>query len=222
MGNYYGGLGSQWLETIVEKFEYKYKDRSFENGRVGVQVIIDNQKNGMEGNELIGTMSTKRDEVFFTENVNYYDMKNAGVLANITDVLTEDMADVGESGKTILSKLDLTFRDYYNISEKYYALPFYDGFYYLVYDVDLFDNKCYYFNNQGDFINNLSEEKSVGPDGVPNTYDDGPPQTYEQFFKLMDYMVTDGITPMIWSGQYMNGYTTRFMSSLISDYAFAK
>ena len=37
VGNWNGGVGTEWLESAIKKFEEKYKDVSFEEGKKGVQ-----------------------------------------------------------------------------------------------------------------------------------------------------------------------------------------
>ena len=78
----------------------------------------------------------------------------------------------------------------------YYALPHYEIYTGLVYDADLFTEKAFYFAKGGGWTDEDSE-KSCGPDGIYNTYDDGLPSSYEEFYKMMDKMVDEffeGIT----------------------------
>lgn len=97
----------------------------------------------------------------------------------------------------------------------------------LVYNVDLFEEKRYYFakGKSADalpagadlddydtvsdlFIQDLDEERSYGPDGRtgidPDTnedysIDDGLPATYNDFRALITYMKNDKTIPFIWS-----------------------
>ena len=61
VGNWNGGVGTEWLESAIAKFEDKYKDTSFEEGKKGVQVIIGtNNKTTMEGETLKELIGEKR------------------------------------------------------------------------------------------------------------------------------------------------------------------
>lgn len=84
IGNYDGGLGHEWIEKTAALFEEKFKDVSFEDGKKGVEIVIDNGKDNMSGNTLLADMPSSRDSVFFTESVDYYDLISRGVVADIT------------------------------------------------------------------------------------------------------------------------------------------
>ena len=69
-----GGPEDDWLQAAIQKFEEKYADVSFEEGKKGVQVIIGScNKTTMEGETLKNLILTadNKDEVFFTEGVFY-------------------------------------------------------------------------------------------------------------------------------------------------------
>lgn len=93
VGNFNGGIGDEWLKNAITKFEEKYKDTSFEEGKTGVQVLIgDNNKTTMVGPELEKIISTSQNEVFFTESVYYYDWISKGLIADITDAVTNPLS----------------------------------------------------------------------------------------------------------------------------------
>ena len=61
-------------------------------------------------------------------------------------------------------------------------------------------------------------QKSAGPDGDMNTtYDNGLPATYEEFFKLADYMVRKNIVPITWAGNVQT-YVSSLLTSLWADF----
>lgn len=224
VGTYDGGVGGAWLEEAAARFEEKYKDAThFQEGRVGVKVSVDPDKTNYSGQQLMEKALTK--DVYFTEGVEYYTFVNRGKVANITDVVTGSMSTYGESG-TIEDKLDATFKSYLTAKDgQYYMLPFYDGFYGFVYDVDLFEAEGFYLDKDGDFIS-LSDEsqraefeanKSNGPDGKKGTYDDGLPATYDQFIALADQIVAKGCVPFCYSGTY-NDYVSKACRAFIADY----
>ena len=97
-------------------------------------------------------------------------------------------------------------------------MPFFNGYTGIVYDVDLFDSKGLYFKADGTLGAKLADtNKGMGPDGQANTYDDGLPQTYAQFFTLCKHMSDKGIIPFIWTGQYAAAYTSYLYDALFYD-----
>ena len=220
-----GGVGRAWLDDAAARFEELYKDATnFQEGRTGVNIIVDGSKDKYGGKTLSEKALNK--DVYFTEGVDYYDFVNKGKVADITDVLTGSMTTYGESG-TIEDKMDNSFKSFMTAGTegKYYMVPFYDGFYGFIYDIDLFESEGFYFDQDGDFLM-LSDEsereefeanKSNGPDGKKGTYDDGLPATYEQMISLVDQIVAKSCIPFCYSGMY-NDYVSKAFRAFIADY----
>ena len=104
VGNYAGGIGDEWLMSAIAKFEEKYADVSFEEGKTGVQVLIgDNNKTSMIGTELVKLVSNPQNEVFFPETVSYYEWVEKGLMYDITDMATNPLSDFDEE-KSITDK----------------------------------------------------------------------------------------------------------------------
>ena len=221
VSNYNGGFGDEWLRKAIAKFEETYKDVSYEPGKKGVQVMVANAK--LATHELQTTMLSGRNEVFFTENVYYYDYLAKDLLLDITDVLTEPLNEFGEEN-TIEGKLTAQQKEFYNTDGKYYGIPHYSGYFGISYDKDLFDRYGLYFarnadnGNDGFIIPNVDTEKSLGRDGIEGTDDDGLPVTYDDFFKLCDQMVSRNIKPFVWTGLYSDIYLEGMMQALYADY----
>ena len=224
VATYDGGVGKAWLVEAAKRFEEKYKDATnFQEGKVGVQVDVKGDKVKYGGVNLGDKALTE--DVYFTEGVEYYTYVNRQKVADITDVVQGSLSAYGEN-KTIESKLDDSFKSYLTAKDgKYYMLPFYDGFYGFVYDVDLFEEEGFYFDAEGDFLRLADESgraafeaaKSNGPDGQKNTYDDGLPATYAQFLSLVDYIVSKNVVPFCYSGGY-DDYVSKAMRAFIADY----
>ena len=220
-----GGVGRAWLDDAAARFEEMYKDATnFQEGRTGVNIIVDGSKDKYGGKTLSEKALNK--DVYFTEGVDYYDFVNKDKVADITDVLMGSMAAYGESG-TIEDKMDDSFKSFMTTGTngKYYMVPFYDGFYGFIYDIDLFESEGFYFDQDGDFLM-LSDEsereefeanKSNGPDGKKGTYDDGLPATYEQMISLVDQIVAKSCIPFCYSGMY-NDYVSKAFRAFIADY----
>ncbi len=214
--SYEGGIGNEWLDAAIKAFEAKYANVSFEEGKMGVQIVPDKQKVG--AHSMIDTFPNSTYDVIFSEGLRYNEWASKGNLLDLTDLVGE----VGEDEKSIYSKLSadridgLTARD-----GKIYALPHYEAFRGVIYDIDLFvDNNLYFASDRtySDFVLSANQAKSAGPDGKVGTTDDGLPATYEEFFKLCDEMVSKGITPFVWSGE-QNAYSEFLLYALADTWA---
>ena len=208
IGNYNGGLGYTWLQKAGDLFEEKYANVSFQSGKTGVQIMIDNNKDNYTGTQLMSSIKTARQDVYFTQDVNYYDAVANNLFADISDIVTEkfDSVDLGEGVKTysVEDKLSSELKNYFKVDGKYYGLPFASPIYGIVYDVDLFNQKRLYFLANGEVTGSKDKGDvlSAGSDGIQGTYDDGLPATWEQFKVLMRKMIERGLTPFTWSGLY--------------------
>ena len=79
IGNYYGGLGDQWLKVLTKEYEETHPD---------VQFKIENDKTPYLLDNIINNISTSKCSMIFTEKIYYYDMVSRGLIADITDVVT--------------------------------------------------------------------------------------------------------------------------------------
>ena len=212
ISTYEGGVGDQWLKNAARIFEEKNKDRTdFEEGKTGIQIHITAGRNA-SGKTLEYAELNK--DIYFTEAVNYYSLSNQGKLADITDILTTPNAE--DDNKKIIDKIDDNLLSYLNRNDKYYAVPFYDCIYGLVYDKDLFHDRSFYMRDDGSFTNQESQF-GTGPNGISGDWDDGLPKTYDQFASLMARMRTSKVTPFTYSNSIATWYTTRALCSWWSD-----
>ena len=221
VGNYNGGLGSAWLQAVIDEF-------MAENPTWGVW--IDNDKDLYNDGTLYDNIATNRQALYFVNGITYQNYVAGGKLAEITDIVTENLPGEEES---IEDKMNDTLRDYYKTGGgQYYAVPFFDAPFGTVYDVDLFEEEYLYFDEDGRMICDvdayfdasgnltqpLDELKSAGPDGdSTTTFDNGLPATYDQWTKLLQTMQSFGITPYIWTGEYVY-YRYRYLASIWADY----
>jgi spermidine/putrescine-binding protein len=233
IGNYSGGIGSEWLNAAKAEFEEKYKDRSFQDGKTGVQIFITNDKSPYLGPNLFATIGVDREEVFFAEYmVNLHDFISGGKLYPITRAVTEKAE--GEQ-RSIEDRLSAEQKDYFKVNGEYYAVPHYETYHSIVYDEGLFDKRLLYFadtgfGNEDGFVRlqdvtyeehgwvvkNQTSKLSVGPDGVKGTSDDGLPRTYEEFFRLCKKMKDLNIIPLSWTGKH--DYLLELLVALWADY----
>ena len=234
---YNGGLRDVWINDVITEFKKDFADYSFEEGKLGVDVDLSSSKDHRGANYKMSTLDTDFD-VFFLEDVDYYDFKVAGNFYDITDVVTnkaitgvKDGNLVSSESKTIEEKLTPYARTYYNLgtesAPEYWAMPFHSSTMNINYNVDLFD-KGYYFAkgktaegmSDAELEQNLpflftddKENLSAGPDGVEGTYDDGMPATFADMNALMKYMVANGVTPFLWTGR-SNFYITKLANEI--------
>lgn len=217
IGNWNGGVGTEWLEAAIEKFEEKYKDTSFEDGKKGVQVIIGtNNKTTMEGETLKDLILSDdiKDEVFFTEGVFYQWWATNGKMLDLTEYVDEALTEFGED-KSIAEKMDQAQKEALTIDGKIYALPFWESSYCMVYNATLFDEEEWYMAEDGSFCD-ADGNLSAGPDGKKGTYDDGMPATYDDFFALLEEIKKDNCTPIQFPGASQD-YLTWLVSELAAD-----
>ena len=226
--NFAGGYGVEWLKLVKDRYEELHKDDVYEEGKKGVQIIINNEKK--LATELEDQILNNRDEVYFTESAYYYSLLNKGVLGDITEAVTGDMAAYGDpAGTTLLDKMYAEQKSYLGVEEdgqtKYYAIPQYASYTSLMYNVDLFEKEKYYFAKdvvdpqatEDYFIVRSTDEKSAGPDGQYGTADDGLPATFEEFFILCDYIASNGHTPVNWNGSHRDTYLGNLMQAMVAN-----
>ena len=222
VGVWNGGPEDDWLQAAIQKFEEKYADVSFEEGKKGVQVIIGScNKTTMEGETLKNLILTadNKDEVFFTEGVFYQYWASTGRMLDITQYVNEKLTEFGED-KSIADKMDASLKEAMTMDGKIYAIPYWQGQYCMVYNATLFDEEGWYYDANGNFTD-AKGTLGTGPDGKTGTYDDGLPRTYDEFFRLLDRINQDNATPIQWPGASQD-YMSWLMAELAADYIGAE
>lgn len=212
VATYNGGVGKDWLEDAARAFEEQFAERSFEDGKTGVAVRVE----FCEGADMMEEQNLNKD-VYFTELFDYYTYVNKNKVADISDVVTTSLEEVGEPGKTIEGKLDQSFVDFLTAKDgNYYAIPFYEGFMGFIYDVDVFAQRGYFFDEDGNFTGDETK-RSLGIDGE-KSWDDGLPETYSDFQRLVDKIRGDNnITPIIYGSDAV-GYFYKALTNWWSNY----
>lgn len=213
VSNYAGGYGSDWLTAVKTRFEEEYKNTSFEDGKTGVYVAVEDVK--INGDQLISTSILDSDtDIFFSECIDYDSFIARGFALNITDYVKETLP--GES-KSILDKFSDNQKTNLARNGKYYMVPHYAGFNGITIDEDLFNDKKLFMDQSGNFNKKSTDSGlSTGPDGKAGTYDDGLPATLDDFYNLMKTMTQRSITPFIWSADYP-AYVTKMQESYAAD-----
>ena len=207
------GIGTAWLSNAAKEFEELYKDATnFEEGKTGVEVSVvgSTSYNGayIENNAL-------NEDIYFTEGIAYRELSRNGKFLDLTETVNAQLSDYGEN-KTIMSKIDDTLADYLTVDGKVYGIPFYDSFYGMVYDMDLWDDESLYLSKDGKFVKR-SGDLSLGTDNKAGTLDDGLPATYEEFGKLFNKLLDKEIIPFIASEKGIE-YTANYLFNVFADY----
>ena len=207
------GIGTAWLTNAAEAFEELYKDATnFEKGKTGVQVTVvgSTSYDGayIENNAL-------NEDIYFTEGIAYRELSHTGKFLDITETVNSKLTGYGES-KSIMDKVDSTLADYLTVDGKIYGVPFYDSFYGMVYDIDLWDDESLYLSKDGKFVKK-SGDLSLGTDNVAGTLDDGLPATYAEFGKLFNKLLDKEIVPFIASEKGIE-YTANYLYNVFADY----
>lgn len=217
--NYNGGVGDKWLTEVVERFEAKYSGYEL-NGKTGVQVILASDKS-CGGKTLGGTISGEAHEVYFTQQVNYEEFVANGLVRDITDLVTAQNPEDGN--KTILDKFYDSSKETLSVNGKYYAIPHYEWYAGISYDAYMFESEKLYFadtiaadGTRDFYTNKKTQTKSCGPDGKYNTYDDGLPSSYQEFYKMLDKVKMKGYA-MVFSGEQTH-YSQMLPITLYENY----
>lgn len=214
VSNYGGGFGSDWLEEVKARFEAEYADYSFEEGKAGVYIDIDDAKNNGEALLNNNLLDPDMPHVFFNECIDYDQFIAQGYALDITDAIKEKLP--GEE-TSVFDKFSDDQKTYLDKNGKYYMIPHYAGFNGITIDVDLFNEKKLFMDTNGNCSKQLTDEgKSYGPDGKANTYDDGLPATLDDFYKLMATMAQRSVTPFVWSADHQF-YATRMAEAFAAD-----
>lgn len=219
------GWGMEGYYALKDLFEEEYKDVSFEEGKKGVQIIVDGDKMSYAGSTLINLLDSTENEVFFSDMIAYHSYYDK--FLDITDIVTESLSDVGEEG-TIKDKMSDSQIEFYDIDGKIYALPHNFVYESLIYNVDLFDKNLLYFadnqnNGNEGFIRTPNDKKGPGPDGdYSTTFDNGLPRTYDEFFRLCARMKKMNISPWTMVAGRYAGYVSWMLAALWADYEGAE
>ncbi len=220
------GVGQAWAIQLKKDFEAEYADwvNPNDSSKVGVQVIIDYKGEEFDSYKLRTSMNSVRQDVIFSNNIVLNDLiehpETGTQMIDITDVITEGEDSIYDR---MLAYNDRKSVLNYGTKEepKFYALPWFEADFGMVYDVDmfeayeLFDLAGYKGLNciDGDADDNL------GADGRQGTYDDGMPATWEDMKILLDVMVQKGITPFTYAAKATDGtYQNRWLSSIWASY----
>lgn len=169
VGLFKAGLGREWLDRAKIDFEEKYKDVSFEEGKQGVEVVIDYKVAEFKVGTFQSNVPSLVNSIYFLDQSDYAGYSSLGILKNVNNYLNKDVYDdngdliditfnaensalsFGEGGTT--SMMDIMNEEYVysmkHIDGNYYAAPYRNIVTGVIYDADYFNSaKLYFFKDE--------------------------------------------------------------------------
>lgn len=235
----------KWVQEAASDFEMLYAGTSFEEGKMGVEIVLDWQIDRYKPSNLLSSMERYENTLYYVLEHDYSSYLGLRLLAPMTDVVTEAVYDedgelaVMDDGKgnlipigdkqATLSMMDrVTYGAdtyYLEYDNNYYAAPWGVALSGMFYDADLFSQKGYFFDSKGKMGKTLADVErgncGTGPDGKMGTADDGMPVTYNDFLALLQQMDRDEVIPFTWAGQTQYQRTKAY-ESVFANYEGAE
>lgn len=223
--NYDGGVGHEWLNAVIARFETENANKSYESGKTGVKIEVLNTKDTTQ----LSNMAISAQSLYFAQGIRYNGLQADNRLLDISDIVTEEISGEGASIESKLSENTKSALKAYD--GNYYVLPHYQSFNGVIYNKTLFDEKGFYFakdaanyetTNQNDvaygFVSASKKDdasiRTLGPDGKPGTDDDGLPSSIEEYERLCEYMIDAAVIPFIWADGSNKSYQMALTNAL--------
>ena len=219
-----GGTGYSWLEECGARFSELKKNESYAPGKTGVKVtVVPTENPSLNSSETSGNC------IYDVWNLtNLSNFANTGKIVCIDDMMKEKSDTRKGQPISIDDKIDNVNKTKYQVNGKYYGAPTCEYYPCLSYDVNLFDKygyylateengraidstilgETFYFIEVGDDAN-----KSCGPDGIFNTDDDGLPSSISELIALCEFMKSEDVSPLSFTGQY--NYYSNFLPTAL-------
>ena len=231
--NFHGGIGSVWIDQAAERYAKIMAGKSYATGKRGVYINI-NKRMGVTG--VVANASTSPDHIFFAERQCMPTIwGQGGVVMSLNDIVYDETRQGGTLENSIFDTAKAAIKGKINGQEHYFALPHYEFHGGASYNREIFDEYGAYFADEScnpEYINQfeskygnsnfifpglLNEDdavKSVGPDGLYGTEDDGLPASFEQLVVLCEFFKTScEISPFVVSGKFTE-HTNYFITGL--------
>ena len=199
----------KWIQDAAERFTELKKDESYESGKKGVEI-------GIQDNKLIpyDNLSSDGNDIYLDEGrPDMYTHSASNKLMQLDEIV--DYIE-NEQGLTIDADAKKRMLGYESADGQrhYYGLPQYEWSNSLTYDVNYFEDAGLYFARpdatkfktyEGEYgiskhVDPTDMQKSCGPDGKYGTLDDGLPSSLEELAQLCDYIKSKGGSPFIMPG----------------------
>ena len=191
-----GGFGDDWVEKTMAEFNETHPKTQF--------LLTEPNKDVNSKIEMAIMAGTTEADVFFACESSVQTMMRRGALMDLSNVMSSKPD--GENGQTVLGKMKAVdvFEDVYSYNNTWYALPFNESMSGYIYDHDLFVEEGFLLTQEDGVT------LTLGKDGTPDTYDDGLPETMEEWDYMLENIRSAGIYPFIYcnnQGGYLTGHT---------------
>ncbi|MBO5480796.1 MAG: hypothetical protein J6A63_06390 [Clostridia bacterium] len=217
LGIFNGGVGYEWTKKVAAEFEKEFAEVSFEEGKTGVVVDINPQKDAfsVDGMRSAIKQGIDAEDIYYSCYNVSKDFARDGTSLNITDWVTEDAYKADRTfadwelvnGKVVYTNATSSIQDkMYDVHKEghyldesdltvgaevlpsgYYSLPFEDSLTGFVYDHDLFEEEGWLIYD--------------GPNGLPKTEED--------FFDLLDTIYDANMIPFTYAANDAYDYFSR-------------
>ena len=200
------GFGTEWMTNMLNDYN-KTLTGNYQFNRIA------------ENTDSIDTITdqiiagVKKADIYFNDTSNFKMLMSMGVLLDLSEVW--DYTPSGEE-KTVREKIidSETFEEAFSYEKKIYGVPFSQGMSGIIYDHDLFED-----------ANLLAKDPSTkngltkGTDGIEGTFDDGLPETMEEFVKLCDTIKFDRhYWPFLYTDTVGGGITAPVLETVAGLY----
>ena len=261
VGVFNGGFGTDSWDDMGKRFETIFKDVSFEDGKTGVKVHVLPKKDQYSESAVLAKIATNQEDMYYI-NPNLRNFINNGTILDVDDVVknTYDFdplaskvygAEFGDTA-TIENKFaneeikNFTLQLDPDTNKKYYGVPVYVSTSSMIYDVNLWEEKKFYFTRDYELgktdengkikVNAVTSiddsawwtggldgeaEKSYGQDGIKGTFDDGLPYDFQDFKVMISKITGEGCIPFTFSGAN-SIYVREFLVQMYANYEGAK
>ena len=200
------GFGTQWLTDLLNDYNATLTgnhqfNRIAENTN-SIDTITDQLNAGI-----------RSADIYFNDTSDFQRlMRMDGMLLDLTSVweAKPDGTDTTVRDKILDSDI---YEQAYSYDGKIYGIPFSQGLSGIIYDHDLFED-----------ANLLATDPSTengltaGTDGIEGTFDDGLPETMEEFIALCDTIKGRNYWPLIYSDTVGGGLTTPVLEIIVGMY----
>ncbi len=222
----YGGVGSAWAEEVAKEYEELNKNKSFEDGKTGVDVLVEQAASG-----ATTLYTTDTYDMVVTNAVGVQDFIMKGLLLDVSDLYTKESA---YDGLTINEKVENGAVNIVRGSNgTIYGVPYYQGYGGLSYNREVFNKHGLFFakgdggvevktnygtarfvtKNQpvteGEYPCTLSD----GPDHEAGTEDDGLPSTLQELAILCSWMKSCRVQPITFTYEH-KAYANNLVNGL--------
>lgn len=174
---YWGEFNYKWLETLAEEWNKTNADSPYYFSVKSDQVL---------SNTAIEQIKNKKGkDIYFTEDAAYQLQFKNGLFEDLSDLLS--VRPDGETGKTIEEKIKNydQWEQVAKYGDELYLLPYSISPVGFIYNHDYFLKNGWLFDEDGNFTTDATK-LCAGKDQKKGTYDDGQPQTEEEFDDMLE------------------------------------